>query len=182
MKRWRTDGRNRVALALVALAWGVSAAAFAEQPAVTSSGFSPAKLERVSDYMKNEVATGKIPGAIVLIQQHGRPVYYQKFGVRDVETGQPLSDDTIFRLYSMSKPVTSVAAMMLVEDGKLKLDDPLSKYIPAFTGVKVGVEKRDDSGKVTLALEPLQRPITIEDLLRHTSGITYGFYGETAVR
>jgi CubicO group peptidase (beta-lactamase class C family) len=171
-----------VALALVALAWGVSAAAFAEQPAVTSSGFSPAKLERVSDYMKNEVATGKIPGAIVLIQQHGRPVYYQKFGVRDVETGQPLSDDTIFRLYSMSKPVTSVAAMMLVEDGKLKLDDPLSKYIPAFTGVKVGVEKRDDSGKVTLALEPLQRPITIEDLLRHTSGITYGFYGETAVR
>src|SRR5580698_5268671 len=152
MKRWRTDGRNRVALALVALAWGVSAAAFAEQPAVTSSGFSPAKLQRVSDYMKNEVATGKIPGAIVLIQQHGRPVYHQKFGVRDVETGQPLSDDTIFRLYSMSKPVTSVAAMMLVDDCKLKHDDPLSIYFPAFTGVKVGVEKRDDSGKVTLAL------------------------------
>jgi CubicO group peptidase (beta-lactamase class C family) len=78
----------------------------------------------------------------------------------------------------MSKPITSVAAMMLVEDGKLRLDDPLSKYIPAFAEAKVGVEKPD--GK--LVLEPLQRPITIEDLLRHTSGLTYGFYGDSAVR
>ena len=170
------------ALALAALAWGFAAPAVAEKPAAIASAFSQEKLGRVSDYMKNEVATGKIPGAIVLIQQHGRPVYYEKFGVRDVETGQKLTDDTIFRLYSMSKPVTSVAAMMLVEDGKLALDDPLSKYIPAFADVKVSVAKHDDSGKVTLTLEPLQRPITIEDLLRHTSGITYGFYGETAVR
>jgi CubicO group peptidase (beta-lactamase class C family) len=185
MKRWRTDGfagRICAVLALVALAWGLSAAAFAEQPGATTVSFSSAKLERVSDYMRNEVATGKIPGAIVLIQQHGHSVYDEKFGVRDVETGQPITDDTIFRLYSMSKPVTSVAAMMLVEDGKLRLDDPLSKYIPAFADVKVGVEKRDDSGKLALALEPLQRPITIEDLLRHTSGLTYGFYGESAVR
>jgi len=184
MKRWRTDGfagRIGAALALVALASGLSAAALAEQPAVISSSFSPAKLERVSDYMRNEVATGKIPGAIVLIEQHGHPVYDEKFGERDVETRQPITDDTIFRLYSMSKPITSVAAMMLVEDGKLRLDDALSKYIPAFAEVKVGVEKRD-GGKVTLALQPLQRPITIEDLLRHTSGITYGFYGESAVR
>jgi CubicO group peptidase (beta-lactamase class C family) len=93
-----------------------------------------------------------------------------------------MTDDTIFRLYSMSKPVTSVAAMMLVEDGKLALGDPLAKYIPAFADVKVGVEKRDEAGKLTLALEPLQRPITIEDLLRHTSGLTYGFYGDSAVR
>ena len=93
-----------------------------------------------------------------------------------------MTADTIFRLYSMSKPITSVAAMMLVDDGKLGLDDPVSKYIPAFADVKVGVEKRDDSGKKGLVLEPLQRPITIEDLLRHTSGLTYGFYGESAVR
>ena len=93
-----------------------------------------------------------------------------------------MTADTIFRLYSMSKPITSVAAMMLVEDGKLALDDPLSKYIPAFADVKVGVEKRDESGKPALALEPLERPITIEDLLRHTSGLTYGFYGDSAVR
>ena len=132
--------------------------------------------------MRNEIATGKIPGAIVLIQQHGHPVYFEKFGVRDVESGHPMTDDTIFRLYSMSKPITSVAAMMLVEDGKLALGDPLAKYIPAFADVKVGVEKRDEAGKLTLALEPLQRPITIEDLLRHTSGLTYGFYGDSAVR
>ena len=186
MKRWRTDGfvrrRLTLALAIGAAAWGLSAAVHGEQPLAATSGFSPAKLDRVSDYMRNEVATGKIPGAIVLIQQHGRPVYFEKFGVRDVESKTPMTADTIFRLYSMSKPITSVAAMMLVEDGRLALDDPLSKYIPDFADVKVGVEKRGDSGKDALALEPLARPITIEDLLRHTSGLTYGFYGESAVR
>src|SRR5260370_30058160 len=82
----------------------------------------------------------------------------------------------------MSKPVTSVTAMMLVEDGKLSLDDPVSKYIPAFADLKVGVENRDQDGKPVLVREPLNRPITIEDLLRHTSGLTYGFYGDSAVR
>jgi CubicO group peptidase (beta-lactamase class C family) len=82
----------------------------------------------------------------------------------------------------MSKPITSVAAMMLVEDGKLRLDDAVSKYLPAFADVKVGVEKPDENGKRALALEPVKRPITIEDLLRHTSGLTYGFYGDGAVR
>ena len=120
--------------------------------------FNPDKLAKVSEFFKNEVATGKIPGAIVLIQQHGHPVYFEKFGVRDVESRHPMTDDTIFRLYSMSKPVTSVAAMMLVEDGKLKLDDPLAKYIPAFADVKVGVDKVDANGKPALALEPLNRP------------------------
>jgi CubicO group peptidase (beta-lactamase class C family) len=144
--------------------------------------FNPDKLAKVSEFFKNEVATGKIPGAIVLIQQHGKPVYFEKFGVRDVASQLSMSDDTIFRLYSMSKPVTSVAAMMLVDDGKLALEDPVSKYIPAFADVKVGVEKPDEAGKLSLKLEPLDRPITILDLLRHTSGLTYGFYGESAVR
>jgi CubicO group peptidase (beta-lactamase class C family) len=171
-----------LALAIGAAALAPVAAVYAKPPLVAVSGFSPEKLARVGDYMRNEIATGKIPGAILLIQQHGKPVYFEKFGFRDIESRHPMTDDTIFRLYSMSKPVTSVAAMMLVEDGKLALDDPLSKYIPAFADVKVGVEKRDDNGTPALKLEPLQRPITIEDLLRHTSGITYGFYGESAVR
>ena len=187
MRRWRTNRFARrcclaVALAFGAIGAGSPAALRAESLSVATPGFSPAGLERLGDYMRNEIATGKIPGAIVLIQQHGHPVYFEKFGVRDVEGGHPMTDDTIFRLYSMSKPVTSVAAMMLVEDGKLALGDPLAKYIPAFADVKVGVEKRDEAGKLTLALEPLQRPITIEDLLRHTSGLTYGFYGDSAVR
>src|ERR1700742_47091 len=94
--------------------------------------FNPQKLERIGEFFRNEVGSGKIPGAIVLIQQHGKPVYFEKFGVRDASTELPMTDDTIFTVYSMSKPVTSVAAMMLVDDGKLKLTDPIEKYIPSF--------------------------------------------------
>ena len=144
--------------------------------------FNPQKLERIGEFFRNEIADGKIPGAIVLIQQHGKPVYFEKFGVRDVATQLPMTDDTIFTVYSMSKPVTSVAAMMLVDDGKLKLSDPLEKYIPSFATTKVGVEGRAENGDKTLEFAPLQRSITILDLMRHTSGITYGFYGDSLVR
>jgi CubicO group peptidase (beta-lactamase class C family) len=164
---------HRLGVAALLLLAAAAGSVRAEQPRT----FSTEGLAKVSDYIRNEVATGKIPGAILLIQQHGKPVYFENFGVRDIATELSMSTDTIFRLYSMSKPITSAAAMMLVEDGKLALDDPVSKYIPAFADLKVGVEKRSDDGKVTLALEPLNRPITIEDLLRHTSGLTYGFYG-----
>jgi CubicO group peptidase (beta-lactamase class C family) len=187
MRRWRTDGsacRRHVAAALLVgvLAAGWSGVGNAESPSPIASSFAPAKLARLGDYFRNEVVTGKLPGAILLIQQHGHPVYFENFGVRDIASQHPMTPDTIFRLYSMSKPITSVAAMMLVEDGKLALGDPVSKYIPAFADAKVGVEKPDETGKPALALEPLQRPITIEDLLRHTSGLTYGFYGDSAVR
>jgi CubicO group peptidase (beta-lactamase class C family) len=154
----------------------------AEAPHPAPSGFSAEGLTRVSDYLRNEVTTGKIPGAVLLIQQHGKPVLLESFGVRDVESKTPMTSDMIFRFYSMSKPVTSVAAMMLVDDGKMSLDDPLSKFIPAFAETKVAVEKRDEKGNVALAMEPAARPITILDLLRHTSGITYGYYGDSAVR
>ena len=97
--------------------------------------FNPQKLQRVGDFLRNEVANGKIPGAVLLIQQHGKPVYHELIGVRDVATKLPMSDDTIFRLYSMSKPITSVAAMMLIDAGRLKLDDPVAKYIPSFAAV-----------------------------------------------
>ncbi|MEA2793857.1 MAG: hypothetical protein QOI87_1237 [Bradyrhizobium sp.] len=188
MKRWRTDGARRtfVATAFAFLAAAVVAgwpgAARAESKASVQQGVSRDKLARVGDYLRNEIVSGKIPGAVILIQQHGKPVYFENFGVRNVATRLPMTADTIFRIYSMSKPIASVAAMMLVEDGKLSLDDPVAKYIPAFANVKVGVEKPDENGKMALALEPLNRPITIEDLLRHTSGLTYGFYGDSAVR
>jgi CubicO group peptidase (beta-lactamase class C family) len=186
MKRWRTDGFTRRCSIAAALALLLPAIAVgggnAQSPPAAPSSFAPDKLDRVGDYIRNEIAAGKIPGAILLIQQHGKPVYFENFGVRDVATGLPMTADTIFRIYSMSKPIASVAAMMLVEDGKLSLDDPVAKYIPAFANVKVGVEKPDENGKMALALEPLNRPITIEDLLRHTSGLTYGFYGDGAVR
>src|ERR1019366_6889791 len=189
MKRWRTDGftwRCSVAMAfallILVVAVGWPNAGDAESASPVSANLSRERLERVGDFIRNEIATGKIPGANLLIQQHGQPVYFENFGVRDVDSKRPMTADTIFRLYSMSKAVTSVAAMILVEDGKLALDDPVSKYIPAFPNVKVGVERSDESGKPALAIEPARRPITIEDLLRQTSGLTYGFYGDSAVR
>jgi CubicO group peptidase (beta-lactamase class C family) len=189
MKRWRTDGFSRrdfvaavLALLVVAIAVGRPGAAGTESPLPASSSFSSDRLALVGDYLRNEIATGKIPGAVILIQQHGLPVYFKSFGMRDVESERLMTPDSIFRLYSMSKAITSVAAMMLVDDGRLALTDPLSKYIPAFADVKVGVEKPEENGKVALALEPLKRPITIEDLLRQTSGLTYGFYGDSTVR
>ncbi len=177
MKRWRIDlpGRRATIAALVLLLGATGAKAGSEGS--VGHRFSPEGLAKVSDYIRNEIATGKIPGAILLLQQHGKPVYYRNFGVRDVATELSMSADTIFRLYSMSKPITSVSAMMLVEEGKLRLDDPVSKYIPAFADMKVGVEKRGEDGKATMTLEPLKRPITIEDLMRHTAGLPYGYYG-----
>ena len=144
--------------------------------------FNPEKLARVGDYLRDQVANGKIPGAIVLIQQHGKPVYHEFIGVQDVVSKKPMTDQTIFRLFSMTKAITSVAAMMLLDEGKFSLDDPISKYIPSFANVKVGVEKINEDGTKTLELVPPRRPPTVLDLMRHTSGITYGFYGDSLVR
>lgn len=186
MKRWRSDGgagRWLVAVALAVLVLvGLPDALRSEPKVADAPTFSRAALDRIGDYVRNEVATGTIPGAVLLIQQHGKLVHLECFGVRDPATGAPMTADTIFQIYSMSKAVTSVAAMMLVDDGKLSLDDPVSKYIRAFADAKVGVDLSDEAGKYPLKLEPLKRPITIRDLLRHTSGITYGFFGETAVQ
>ncbi|MBB4428984.1 CubicO group peptidase (beta-lactamase class C family) [Bradyrhizobium sp. CIR48] len=173
-------GRRAFIAALVLLVGAVGAKAGSE--ARSARTLSAQGLAKVSDYIRNEIVTGKIPGAILLLQQHGKPVYYENFGVRDVATESSMSADTIFRLYSMSKPITSVMAMMLVEEGKLALEDAVAKYIPAFADMKVGVEKKAEDGKVSLALEPLQRPVTIKDLLRHTAGLPYGSSGGGAVR
>jgi CubicO group peptidase (beta-lactamase class C family) len=131
-------GRRALIAALALLFSAIGAQAGSERPAHT---FSREGLAKVSDYIRSEIAAGTFPGAILLLQQHGKPVYYENFGVRDVATEISMSADTIFRLYSMSKPVTTVMAMMLVEEGKLSLDDPVAKYIPAFGAMKVGVEK-----------------------------------------
>ncbi len=171
-----------LSLLVLAIAAGGPSGGSAQSPSPSPASFSSDKLRRAGDYIRDEIAAGTMPGAVLLVEQHGHPVYFESFGVRDVENRRPMTADTIFRIYSMTKPITSVAAMMLVEDGKLSLDDSVAKYIPAFADVKVGVEKTDENGKHQLLLEPLRRPVTIKDLLRQTSGLTYGFYGETAVR
>ena len=148
-------------------------AAFAEDQGLTKpkeAGFSGAGLARLDAYIQNEIAGNKIPGAIMMIQRNGKTAYYRSSGVRDPGTKEPMTPSTIFRIYSMSKPITTVAAMMLVEEGRLQLDDPLSKYIPAFANVKVGVEHKAEDGTTTLDTAPVKRPITIQDLMRHTWG------------
>ena len=186
MKRWRTDGAAGRYLVVAALALfflgGWPHKLRGEPGAPDAPTFSRAALDRMGDYVRSEITTGKIPGAVMLIQQHGKLVHLECFGVRDPATGTPMTPDTIFQIYSMSKAITSVAAMMLVDDGKLSLDDPVSKYIHSFADAKVGVDPSDEAGKQPLKLEPLKRPITIRDLLRHTSGITYGLFGETQVQ
>ncbi|MGC2775984.1 MAG: serine hydrolase domain-containing protein [Bradyrhizobium sp.] len=142
---------------------------------------SPEKLERITRFFDSEVTSGRLPGAVVLIQQHGRPVYLKCFGLRDVKTGLPMTLDTIFALHSMTKPITSLAAMMLIDQGKLSLTDPAAKYIPAFADVMVGVEAIGVDGSRVLKVVPPVRLVTIMDLLRHTSGITYEYIGGTLI-
>lgn len=139
------------------------------------TGFSAEGLNRVTEMLDREVGQGHLAGAIMLIQHHGKPVYYEGFGVRDPQTMAPMTADTIFRLYSMSKPVTSVAAMMLVEQGKLRLDDPVSKYIPSFAHPQVATERQGANGKPFLDFAPAERPITVLDLMRQSSGISSAF-------
>jgi CubicO group peptidase (beta-lactamase class C family) len=168
----------------------VAAASFAASVPTATAELGPPphavlsreKLSAIDDFLNGEIAAGNIPGAIVLIQHHGQPVYFKSFGKRDVEAGTPMTADTIFPIHSVTKTITSMAAMMLVDQGKIALDDPVSKYIPSFAGMKVGVERKDDSGRPVLDLVPPRRPINVEDLLLHTSGITYGFYGEGLVK
>jgi CubicO group peptidase (beta-lactamase class C family) len=172
-------------LAVAATLFVAIPSAFAEGLVTTKpkeAGFTSAGLARIDAYLKNEIEGNKIPGAIMMIQRNGETAYFSSFGVRDPGTKEPMTPNTIFRIYSMSKPITTVAAMMLVEEGKLQLDDPLSKYIPAFAKVKVGVENKGEDVTTTLDTVPAKRPITIQDLMRHTSGITYGFFGEGMVK
>ena len=149
---------------------GIAGAADAPAPA-------PGKLQFITKFFDNEIATGRLPGAVIMIQQHGRLVYLKCFGVRDVATKLPMTPDTMFALHSMTKPITSLAAMMLIDAGKLALDDPVSKYIPAFATMQVGLESTDAHGEPTLKLVPAVRQVTIMDLLRQTSEISYGYIG-----
>ena len=114
----------------------------------------------------------------LLFGKEGKIAYVERFGMRDLETSSPMQKDTIFQIYSMTKPITSVGLMMLHEQGRIYLGDPVSKYIPVLKGLNVGVESTDPAtGEKTFSTVPAQNEITIHDLLRHTSGMTYGFMG-----
>lgn len=129
-------------------------------------------LARVDSAMRAYVASGKVPGLVVAVARNGRLAHWKAFGVRSIEHKDPMERDDLFRIYSMTKPVTTAAMLVLVESGKVTLEDPVAKHLPAFAGVKVW----SPAGPVAP-----RRAMTIRDLLQHTSGLTYGIFGETPV-
>lgn len=153
------------------------------QPAAPESvGISGARLKELASVVQEGVDKREIPGAVVLLARRGKVAYFESFGFRDRDANAPMTRDTIFRIASMTKPIVTTAAMILVDEGRLNLSDPVSRYIPEFKGAMVGVEKKDAAGNVTLALEPALREMTVIDLMRHTSGLTYGVFGKSLVK
>jgi CubicO group peptidase (beta-lactamase class C family) len=140
-------------------------------------GLSAPRLERLGAVMRGEIERGRLPGAVALIARRGRIGLFESFGRRDPAAGAPMTKEAIFRIYSMTKPITSVAAMMLWEEGRFLLSDPIGKYLPDLANLDVAVERGGEIERV-----PAVRPITIQDLLRHTSGLTYEFRGPGAVQ
>jgi CubicO group peptidase (beta-lactamase class C family) len=145
-------------------------------------GFASERLNRITQFFQSGVDKGAIPGAVLVVARNGKIVYRQAVGFQDREKKIPMKVDSVFRIFSMTKPVTTVAVMMLAEEGKVDVMAPVAHYLPEFKDVKVGVEKMDPAGgKTYLALEPPGRPMTVQDLLRHTSGLVYGPFGNTLV-
>jgi CubicO group peptidase (beta-lactamase class C family) len=138
-------------------------------------GLSAERLQRIGQVFNREIEQGKLPGAVVVVARKGRVAYFESFGFRDKAAGAPMPKDAVFEIYSMTKPLVSVAAMMLVEEGRLQLADPVTNFLPEFAALQVSVPKLDPtSGKLTYSLVSPDRPMTIQDLLRHTSGLVYG--------
>jgi len=137
-------------------------------------GLSSERLQRLTSALKAEVDKGQIPGAVVAIARKGQLAYFETVGYVDAASKAPMPRDAIFSLASMTKPMVSVAIMMLQEEGKLFLSDPVGKYLPQLANMRLGVIKTDASGKATVETGPAKRQPTIQDLLRHTAGFPYG--------
>jgi CubicO group peptidase (beta-lactamase class C family) len=172
-------------LAQIVLPLVTPAAAQKAQASATKGddvGLSAERLKRITTLLDEEVKAGTIPGALVVIGRKGRIAHFESVGTLDPQAKTPMIKDGIFRIYSMTKPITSVVAMMLLEEGKIALGDPVSKYIPEFATTRVGVEAPGPNGQPELQLVPQRRAMTVQDLLRHTSGLTYGFFGTGLVK
>ena len=166
----------------------MTAQTLAKQPAIPqtpslphakpeSLGLSSSRLQRMSDAFKRDIDKGTIPGVTMMVARRGNIGWFEALGRQSPAASAPMAQDSIFRIFSMTKPIVSIGIMMLLEDGRLLLNDAVAKYIPEFADQKVGVE---NNGK--LELVPAVRPITVHDLLRHTSGITYDHTGNSLVQ
>src|SRR5881296_1273362 len=171
MSQWKRARAACAGLLLVVLAWGLGA-----QPLPVAKpeqvGMSSQKLARIGQVLKKEADDGSFRGAVVMVARKGKLVYQDAVGMQTVSA--KMTPEAIFRIYSMTKPLVSVAAMMLVEDGTIQLTDPVSKYLPGFDKLQVSVATKNDAGATTYTLVPQERQMTVQDLLRHTSGLAYG--------
>ena len=168
---------KRIAVLLV-ICWATSL--LAQELPISSPdqvGMSSKKLAQIGPAMQQFVDKHKLPGVITVVARHGKILHLQAVGMMDIEADKPMQTDAILRFYSMSKPVTTVAAMILYDEGRFELDDPVSKYINEFEGLRV-YGKNDDG---TPGLTDTTREMTVRDLMRHTSGLTYGFFGNAPV-
>ena len=169
---------KRCAILLLAFAVALlsrSSAAQSLSPATPEqAGMSAQRLAKVATVFKKEIDEGRIPGAVIAVARKGKLVYYESFGFRDKAAGAAMTKDSIFRIYSMTKPLASVAAMLLVEDGTIQLTDPVAKFLPAFAKTPVSIATKNDIGNVTYDIVPQARPMTVHDLLRHSAGLAYG--------
>jgi CubicO group peptidase (beta-lactamase class C family) len=142
-----------------------------------TANFAPDRLTRLDGFLKNEIEQKRMPGAVAVIARDGKVIHSVAMGYQDIATQTPLTTETIFRFRSMTKPVIGVAAMILVEEGKLKLSDPVTKYIPSFANLKVYVSGEGDN----LVVEPINRTMTVHHLLTHTAGFTSPGFGNTGL-
>ena len=170
----------RPLLMVLVLLW--PAAAFADLEAhPEKAGFSPEDVASLDSLLDSLVKRGLVAGGVAVAERNDVVGYSRAFGTKSLGSDEPLPSDTIFRIYSMTKPVTSAAVMMLYDDGKFELDDPVAKYLPELADMKVGVEKRDDSGKEALDLVEANHPPTVRELLSHTAGLAYGLTRDSQV-
>jgi CubicO group peptidase (beta-lactamase class C family) len=167
---------HRLAVLAVGLLAATCAWAQGLPPAPAASvGMSAQKLGRIATAFKQEIDAGKFPGAVMLVARRGKLVYAEAVGMQDQASGTPMAKDSLFRIYSMTKPLVSVAAMMLVEESRLQLTVPVSKHLPAFKGLTVSTAKVDpEFARITYTQVPAEREMTVQDLLRHTAGLAYG--------
>jgi len=171
----------RALIFVVTVAFALPALAADPLPRATpeSVGMSSERLARIGTALRADIDKGRIPGAVVAIARKGKLVYFEAFGYLDKAAGTPMTTDAIFNIASMTKPMVTAGALMLFEEGRLPIDDPLSNYLPQFAKMRVAVMSPDNSAIIDTV--PAARQITIQDLMRHTSGIIYGGRGTTAV-
>ncbi len=141
------------------------------------AGFDPSRLGAAVGHLQREIDAGRLPGVVLLVARHGRVVMHEALGAQQPATGTPMTPDAIFRIYSMTKPITSLAVLQLAERGQLLLSDPVSTYLPAFAGLQVA---QCDGDRMTL--HPMRQQPTIHDLLRHTAGLTYAFLDDGPIQ